>query len=365
MTTPASTFDYSYDAAGRPSSITNPFTETTTWSYQNNDWLQTQILANGATATYTQNALGQVTRVLNQIGGNTVSDFSNLAYDGAGNRTSIAASIPGTTALSGTTAYEYAEKDQLTQESSTRNGGFTDNFGYDSAGNPTSFKGLAKAYNSNNQQTGTGFVHDGNGNPTTYGGTTLTFDPENRMTAYGSLLTAGYSGDGVRAWKQNASGRTYLLYDGIIPVVEVDPSGVAIATNTFGVIGLVSRRVSNSTTFYSFDSEGNIAQRSDGSGGVLSDHLFSAHGTSLNGTLNEPFGYKAQFGYYTDTETDLQLLTHRYYDPNAGRFLTRDPISYVGGINLYSYVENNPLATPILLVCARKEMNRATDLLLL
>ena len=92
---------------------------------------------------------------------------------------------------------------------------------------------------------------------------------------------------------------------------------------------------------YVFDSEGNVAQRTDASASVVSDHLFNAHGQSLNATLTEPFGYRAQFGYYTDNETGLQLLTNRYYDPSTGRFLTRDPISYSGGINLYSYVRNN------------------------
>src|SRR6266567_4439454 len=87
---------------------------------------------------------------------------------------------------------------------------------------PTSLKGVTRSYNSNNQQTGTGFTHDGNGNPTTYGGTPLTFDPESRMTAYGSILSAGYTGDGLRAWKQNASGRTYFLYDGNLPIVELE-----------------------------------------------------------------------------------------------------------------------------------------------
>ncbi len=37
------------------------------------------------------------------------------------------------------------------------------------------------------------------------------------------------------------------------------------------------------------------------------------------------------------------LLGARYYDPGQGRFLNRDPISYGGGINLYSYVTNGPL----------------------
>lgn len=59
---------------------------------------------------------------------------------------------------------------------------------------------------------------------------------------------------------------------------------------------------------------------------------------------SDPFGYGAQWGYYTDRESGLQLLTHRYYDPQAGRFVTRDPSGYAGGFNLYSHVQNNPLA---------------------
>lgn len=342
LSTPAGTFDYSYDAAGRIASITNPFSETTSWTYHNNDSLQTQILANGATTTYTYNALGQVTRLLNEIGGNTISDFSSIGYDGVGNRTSVTASVPGTTSLDGITTYTYDNKNQITQESSTRISGFTDSFGYDSAGNPTSFKGVTKAYNSNNQQTGTGFSHDANGNPTSYSGTTLTFAPENHLTAFGSTLTAGYTGDALRAWKQNASARTYFLYDETTPIIELDNSGAVIATNSFTPHGLVSRRTGTTDEFYSFDPEGNIAQRSDDTGAVLNDSIFSVHGTPLGSTVLDLFGYRAQSGYVTDTETGLQLLAERYYDSATGRFLTSDPVGYGGGVNLYGYVSNNP-----------------------
>lgn len=243
--------------------------------------------------------------------------------------------------LNGTTTFTYNTKNELLQELTNRYGGYTHDFEYDSAGNATTFLGVTKTYNSKNQQTGTGFGYDANGNPTTYNGVSLSFDPDNRLISDGTALTAGYTGDGLRAWKQAGPVTTYFLYDGLNPLVELDSSGSVIATNTFTSQGLVSRRVSSVSVLYVFDPEGNVAQRTDSSASVLSDHLFNVHGTSLNTTLTEPFGYRAKFGYYTDNETNLQLLTNRYYDPATGRFLTRDPIGYAGGINLYSYVRNN------------------------
>jgi len=142
--------------------------------------------------------------------------------------------------------------------------------------------------------------------------------------------------------KRSSSNTVYFLYDGILPVIELDSSGSVTATNTFSSGGIASRRSGSTSVFYSFDSEGNVSQRSNSSGIVLSTYLFAAHGSILSGALNEPFGYKGQFGYYTDSETGLQILTHRYYDPANGRFLTRDPIGYNGGTNLYAHGSNNP-----------------------
>jgi uncharacterized protein RhaS with RHS repeats len=39
----------------------------------------------------------------------------------------------------------------------------------------------------------------------------------------------------------------------------------------------------------------------------------------------------------------LQYLEQRYYDPAVGRFLSPDPTGYAGGLNLYSYVKNDPV----------------------
>jgi len=58
---------------------------------------------------------------------------------------------------------------------------------------------------------------------------------------------------------------------------------------------------------------------------------------------NRAVGIGGQYGYYTDTETGLVLMTHRYYDAGKGRFINRDPIGAAGGINLYGFVGNNPV----------------------
>jgi hypothetical protein len=37
----------------------------------------------------------------------------------------------------------------------------------------------------------------------------------------------------------------------------------------------------------------------------------------------------------------LYYYRARYYDPKIGRFISEDPISFLGGINFYTYVEGN------------------------
>lgn len=74
----------------------------------------------------------------------------------------------------------------------------------------------------------------------------------------------------------------------------------------------------------------------------MSTDLYDAFGKQRAGAA-DVWGFGGQAGYYTDAETGLVLCTHRFYDPQQGRFLTRDPIGYEGGINLYGYTQNNPV----------------------
>ncbi|OZY57991.1 hypothetical protein CJF39_18260 [Pseudomonas lundensis] len=53
--------------------------------------------------------------------------------------------------------------------------------------------------------------------------------------------------------------------------------------------------------------------------------------------LKNPIRFQGQ---YHDHETGLHYNRYRYYDPRAGRFVSKDPISYAGGLNLYAYAPN-------------------------
>jgi RHS repeat-associated protein len=271
-----------------------------------------------------------------------------MTYDGVGNRTALAATVNSDATYSGSTSYAYDAKDELINETSTRNGGYTNAFAFDGAENPTTFRGTSgKTYNSDSQQTGAGFAYDGNGNPTTYKGTSLTFDVENRLTSVGTTLTAVYGVDSRRALSTASATTTCYLYDGdsSSPVCEMNSSGAIIATNTYGLTGLISRHTSSGSSFYEFDPQGTVVQRLNSAGSNTITSTADAFGNvASSGTVSDPFGYEAQAGYYTDQSTGLILTTFRYFDPVNGRFLNRDPIGSTGGLNLYNYTANNAVS---------------------
>jgi RHS repeat-associated protein len=355
MTLPDGTgFQYSFDAAGRPAGIVNPSNQTWNWNWSDNNLLMSQNDNNTVNVVRTLNARGFQTELTNSLtSGNTaISDYTVNSYNTSGDVGQITCTLPASAALSGTINYSRDAKRQLLQEQSTRGGpsGYSDIFSYDAAGNAIVTRGVSQSFNSDNQPTSS--VYDGDGNPLSRAGQSLAFDVENRMIGYGALLTAGYRGDGLRAWKQTSAGKTYFVYDGIKPILEVDASGNKIAVATFGPNGLLARSTSARTLLYVFDFQGNVAQQVDAtSGAVVANYMFDAFGVRAYSStdtqaLSEPYaGFGGMAGYYSDWETGLEVLGYRSYDPTTCRFVNRDPTGVRGGVNLYEYVNNEPISS--------------------
>ena len=62
--------------------------------------------------------------------------------------------------------------------------------------------------------------------------------------------------------------------------------------------------------------------------------------TKVSGTMEAAFGYT---GHFWHEPSGLWLTWFRAYDPETGRWISRDPIEEGDGLNLYAYVGNDPI----------------------
>ena len=352
---PAGAFNYQYDTDEHLTALTDPAGTVSSWTYRVDDLLQTQQLGNLAGTRYRYDPLGRLAGLTNYTAkGRPLTDFSQFVWNDLDKLTQLNATRLGVPAQTGKTSYTYDAVAQLTQEQwGPANGGTqTQTAVFDATGNPTSFQGTPHTFNGGNQFTDAGFSYDHNGNPTSYKGDALAFNIDNALTSYTRAgnptptLTAGYTADGLRAWKTVNGQTTYFLYAGDMLLGELNPDGTVKVYQTWGPTGLLSRTqpATGQTTWYQFDAQGNVAERLSATGKVLSSDQYDAWGNLVaGGDVTDPYGYNAQAGYYTDHETGLMLCTYRYYDPMVGCWLTRDPIGYAGGGNLHGYCHNDPL----------------------
>jgi RHS repeat-associated protein len=80
----------------------------------------------------------------------------------------------------------------------------------------------------------------------------------------------------------------------------------------------------------------------DGQGQNLARYDYDPYGNFIGQPQTPPdFGYA---GMHYHAPSGLYLTRYRAYDPQTGRWLSRDPIEEAGGINLYGYVGGNPIS---------------------
>jgi RHS repeat-associated protein len=100
-----------------------------------------------------------------------------------------------------------------------------------------------------------------------------------------------------------------------------------------------------SSDFYTRDHLGSIREMVASNGSTIAcRYSYDPYGraTLVSGTNLATFQYT---GDYAHQASGLELTQYRAYDPNTGRWLSRDPLKNVEtaeGPNVYSYVRNEP-----------------------
>jgi RHS repeat-associated protein len=93
---------------------------------------------------------------------------------------------------------------------------------------------------------------------------------------------------------------------------------------------------------YLYDGKGNVTAVIDSNQNPVATYAYDEFGkvASKTGTLDQPFQFSTKF---FDNETGLNYYGYRFYSAALGRWINRDPLEEEGGINLYAFVENDPI----------------------
>ncbi len=112
-----------------------------------------------------------------------------------------------------------------------------------------------------------------------------------------------------------------------------------------GVGGLVCLNDPTNGVFYpAYDGNGNLAALVKSDGTVSARYEYGPFGELIRAT--GPMAGKNPFRFstkYQDPETGFLYYGYRYYNPTAGRWLSRDPIGEEGGLSLYHFTGNDPV----------------------
>jgi RHS repeat-associated protein len=119
---------------------------------------------------------------------------------------------------------------------------------------------------------------------------------------------------------------------------ERDSAGGTVTRRFFGQ----GEQISGANYFFTRDHLGSVREMTDGAGTIRARYEYDSYGrrTKLLGDLDVDFAFT---GHYYHQPSGLHLAPFRAYDADSGRWISRDPIAESGGLNLYTYVSNNPI----------------------
>jgi RHS repeat-associated protein len=187
-----------------------------------------------------------------------------------------------------------------------------------------------------------------------------TWDLLNRMTEFqfddggGDAVTYKYRADGMRTYKIDTTGantETRYFHDGQMCVQDTHDDGTDVTVAKYGVgargIDVITRKENAGSETFGYplyDTHGNMiatlarAPTHDFTTG--NEKTYDVWGGDRSGSSSVDQGYVANLGHRTDSESALQYMRARYYEPSTGRFISLDAVR--DGFNWYVYASNSP-----------------------
>ncbi|WP_346189740.1 LamG-like jellyroll fold domain-containing protein [Rubritalea halochordaticola] len=263
-------------------------------------------------------------------------------------------------------SFGYDAKGQVVSDNHDTNNTFDRTYAFDGIGNRTSATEntttVNYSANSKNQYSsvgGTTQVHDADGNLTN-DGKTYVYDAENRLIEVkdtGGNTVEQYEYDYLsrRITRSVYGGATVqsFIYDGW-NLIAMYNAGALSQTYTWGqdlsgsmqgaggVGGLLVVSFNSNSYYPTYDGNGNVSEYLDSSGSVVAHFEYDAFGKTVveNGTLAGNFFHRFSTKQWNPL-AELYYYGYRYYAPETGRWINRDPIEEMGGLNVYGLVGND------------------------
>ena len=253
-------------------------------------------------------------------------------------------------------AFAYDAENQLLTASYQTNGEI-ESFQYDTAGNPVLLSGKPARFDAANQMLSHGhtrFAYDGRGNLVAMeavdGIWRFSYNARNYMvrseSPKGEVATYAYDAYGRRIRKTRGATVVEFVWAGEQLIGEIARTGERVVRRDYlyfpGTFTPLAMRIDGKVYSYHTDHLGTPRMITDADGAVAWAADYSSFGQAriARATVENPLRAPGQ---YLDTETGLHYNRFRYYSPTMGRYLSRDPLSFLAESNFYRYAGNSPI----------------------
>ncbi len=347
---------YEYDSLHRLTDVTDWSSNVTHYDYDAASRVTSAKLPTGVEAAYSYSQADRLVDLSYEVLTDPELLTDTLAsyhyeYDPVGNhsRTDEGLKQPDASFNTDTIRYTYDNLYRLTAADYASGPFFY--YTYDSVGNRlseiTNSGTTTYTYDIANRLTASNaitYTWDNNGNLLSDGVNTYGYDYSNRLTTrYNSFFYFSfmYNGLGDRIQQtQDGALRNYTLdLNNSLTQVLADGN----ATYLYG-LGRIGAYALDDWQYTLSDALGSVRQTTDALNAVTMARNYAPFGAVIarsGGSI--PFGFTGE----ASDLTDLVYLRARYYDPNTGRFLTKDPVrglaTFPQTLNSYVYALNNPV----------------------